>query len=53
MKNNPIVIKEDVLAVEAIKLMENNSITVLPVINDDLVPFGVIHLHALVSAGIA
>ncbi|CAM4448540.1 MAG: Arabinose 5-phosphate isomerase KdsD [Legionellaceae bacterium] len=41
------------LAAEALQLMELYKITVLIVINDDLTPVGIIHLHDLLQAGIA
>ncbi len=53
MIKNPRNIKQDALAAEAIKLMEDNSITVLPVVDDHCKPIGAIHLHDLVSSGLA
>lgn len=53
MTKDPKTTRPYLLAAEAIKLMEDHSITVLPVVKDDSVPFGAIHLHDLVSAGLA
>jgi CBS domain-containing protein len=33
--------------------MEDNAITVLPVVDDALKPFGALHLHDLVRAGLS
>jgi arabinose-5-phosphate isomerase len=42
----------DDLAAEALKLMEDKSITVLPVVEGNVV-VGVLHLHDLLRAGLA
>lgn len=52
MTKNPKSIDKDKLAVEALTLMEEHSITVLPVINSTNEPIGVIHLHDLIRAGV-
>ncbi len=49
---NPKVIKEDILASDALKFMEDNKIQLLPVVNEDGEIVGVIHIHDLVQAGI-
>jgi arabinose-5-phosphate isomerase len=49
---NPKVIKEDVLASDALKFMEDKKIQLLPVVNEDGEVIGVIHIHDLVEAGI-
>ncbi|MBT8149218.1 MAG: KpsF/GutQ family sugar-phosphate isomerase [Pseudomonadales bacterium] len=46
-------ITPDKLAAEALRIMQENSITCLVVINHDNEPCGVVHLHALIRAGIA
>ena len=52
MTSNPKSISVDALAAEALRLMEDNGITVLPVVDaEELV--GVIHLHDLIRAGLA
>lgn len=52
MSRNPITIKEDALAADALKLMEDHSIAVLPVVDEKHIPCGAIHLHHLVRAGL-
>jgi arabinose-5-phosphate isomerase len=49
---NPKTIKENILASNALKYMENNKIQLLPVIDDKENVVGVIHIHQLVEAGI-
>ena len=56
MNHNPKTIDVESLAAEALRLMEDNGITVLPVVENEkdthrLV--GVIHLHDLIRAGLA
>lgn len=52
MTRNPIVIGPDALAVEAITPMQTKEIMVLPVIDDQRRPVGMIRLHDIVKAGI-
>lgn len=52
MTKNPIVIEPDALAVEAIKPMQTKEIMVLPVIDEQRRPVGMIRLHDIVKAGI-
>lgn len=52
MTKNPIVIEPDALAVEAIKPMQAKEIMVLPVIDEERKPVGMIRLHDIVKAGI-
>ena len=52
MTKNPKFILENKLAVEALNLMEQYNITVLPVLNSASKPVGVIHLHDLIKAGV-
>jgi arabinose-5-phosphate isomerase len=49
---NPKTIKEDMLASDALKFMEDNKIQFLPVVDENENVVGVIHLHHLVEAGI-
>jgi len=49
---NPKSIKENILASDALKFMEDNKIQLLPVVDEDNNIKGVIHLHHLVEAGI-
>ena len=41
-----------VLAVEALNLMEENNITLLPVVDDKNKPVGILQMHDLIKAGI-
>ena len=53
MTPNCRTITNDMLAVEALNLMDDNSITSLVVTNSEKHPLGVIHLHHLLKSGIA
>lgn len=48
---NPITIKQHVLAVEALNIMEDQKINILPVINDVNEPIAMIHLHDIIKLG--
>ena len=52
MTSNPKSISVDALAAEALHLMQENGITVLPVVEAGQL-VGVIHLHDLIRAGLA
>jgi arabinose-5-phosphate isomerase len=52
MTRNPKTIVADSLAAEAVALMEQHTITCLFVLQNDRTPFGVIHLHDLLKAGL-
>ncbi len=52
MTKDPKFIYKDKLAVEALNLMEQYNITVLPVLDSDKTPVGVLHLHDLIKAGV-
>lgn len=43
---------DSALAIEALTLMQDKSITVLPVLNKNEEPVGIIHMHDLLKAGI-
>ena len=45
-------IKSSALAYDALALMQNKSIMVLPVLDDHSSPVGIIHMHDLLKAGI-
>jgi arabinose-5-phosphate isomerase len=47
MTKSPVTIERSVLAVQALKLMEERKITSLPVVEPDRVLAGVVHLHDL------
>ncbi len=52
MTHNPTTIAENILAAEALGIMEQKKITVLVVTDDQKQPAGVIHMHDLLRAGI-
>jgi len=55
MTKNPRSISSDILAVDAIKIMENsfkNEVTVLPVIDEDNHAIGLIKLHDIIQSGV-
>ena len=53
MNSSPRCIDEGSLAAEALRLMEDHGITVLPVVAEGNQIVGVVHLHDLVRAGLA
>ncbi len=53
MTCRPRHVDKDDLAVDVLRLMEENLITAAPVLDEDGRPIGAIHLHDLVKAGIA
>lgn len=52
MTRNPKRIVAGKTLHDALSIMEDNAITVLPVVNDESVPVGMIHLHDLVQLGL-
>ncbi len=52
MGKKPKTIKADKLAAEALRVLEDHSITSLVIIDDDDRPVGVIHIHDILKAGI-
>ena len=52
MTPDPVAIDSDRLAVEALNLMREKSITVLPVVDEQNQVNGVLHLHDLIRAGL-
>jgi arabinose-5-phosphate isomerase len=52
MNSSPNTIKAEILAAEALAIMEAKSITSLVAINEQRQPVGVIHLHDLLRAGL-
>jgi len=52
MTRRPKFIHRHRLATEALKMMEDHAITVLPVVDDENHPIGMVHIHDLVQAGI-
>lgn len=49
---NPITIRAELLAAEALKIMEDNKVNVLPVVNDYQEPVAMIHIQDVVKMGI-
>ena len=49
MTEEPKVISQDMFAEEALKIMEKNKITVLPVVNNGGKVVGIIHLHDILG----
>ncbi len=52
MIRNPKHVHPDTLGVKCVDLMETHKITIMPVIDDERRPVGMIHLHDLIRAGI-
>jgi arabinose-5-phosphate isomerase len=52
MTKNPKTIRPTMLAAQALKIMESYKITQLIVVETDLRPVGILHLHNLVEAGL-
>lgn len=52
MTTNPKTVKLGLLAVEALKIMEQYKITTLVITDQDNYPIGIIHMHDIVSAGV-
>lgn len=52
MTANPRQVAPDTLAVDALTLMEDHKITMLPVIDEDHRPIGMLHMHDLINAGV-
>lgn len=53
MTRNPKHVKQNTLAVAALEVMENFSITQLIIVDDSRKPVGMVHLHELVKAGLS
>jgi len=53
MTPEPKRITEEAYAASALNLMEKYSITALPVVDENNIPVGVIHVHDLLRAGVA
>lgn len=47
----PLSVKKEILAVEALNTMETKKVDVLPVVNDENEPIGMIHLHDITRLG--
>ena len=53
MTADPITIDREILAAEALHIMEEHSITALVAVDENKVPTGVVHLHDILKAGVA
>ncbi len=53
MKKNPKTVSADLLAVEALRIMEDNTITSIIVVDEGKRPQATIHIHDILRAGIA
>ncbi len=53
MTANCTTIRPDLLAVEALNIMEEKSITQLVATDDNNTPVGIIHMHQILKAGVA
>jgi len=52
MTENPISGSPEMLAVDALTLMEDHKITMLPIVDKDNSPVGMLHMHDLIKAGV-
>ncbi|MBN2461114.1 MAG: KpsF/GutQ family sugar-phosphate isomerase [Candidatus Cloacimonetes bacterium] len=52
MTANPKKVYATTNAVEALRLMEDHKITMLPVVNENNEPVGMLHMHGLIDAGV-
>ena len=53
MTVNCKTVGKNMLAAEALRIIEDNEITSLVALDDDGQPLGVVHLHDLIKAGLA
>ena len=53
MISNPVSIGPNALAAEALRLMEEKQVTVLPVVDDQQKILGIVHMHDLIRAGLS
>ena len=53
MTRTPRTTQEESLAAECLRIMEDNAITLLPVVDSQGKPVGAIHMHDLIRAGLA
>jgi arabinose-5-phosphate isomerase len=52
MSSNPKTINQDVLAAEALNIMEQSCITAVIIENEQKQPVGVVHMHDILRAGV-
>ncbi|MEP5764806.1 MAG: KpsF/GutQ family sugar-phosphate isomerase [Halieaceae bacterium] len=53
MTLNPITINPEILAAEALHIMEEHAISALVAVDEERRPLGVVHLHDILKAGVA
>jgi arabinose-5-phosphate isomerase len=51
MNSNPKIVKEEVLASDALKVMQQNNISQIVVVNDDAY-IGIVHIHDILKEGL-
>jgi arabinose-5-phosphate isomerase len=51
-KNPKFITDKNILASEALKIIEDNKIQLLLVLNEDKTLYGILHIHKLIEAGI-
>ena len=52
MSSNPKTVNSEMLAAEALRIMEDNSITALIIEDNEHHPIGVLHMHDILRAGV-
>lgn len=52
MIKDPMSLPPDKLAIDALNMMEDNKITMLPIVDEDNKPVGMLHMHDLINAGV-
>lgn len=52
MVESPKTMKKEELAVDALNLMEQYKITMLPIVDENNKPIGMLHMHDLIDAGV-
>lgn len=52
MTANPKAVTKQMLAIDALSLMEENKITMLPVVDEKGVMIGMLHMHDIIDAGV-
>ena len=53
MTHDCITISAEILAAEALQIMDEHKISALVVVDEGRQPVGAIHLHSLLKAGVA
>lgn len=53
MTKSPKTVKQNSYAAGALHTMEKYSITALPIVDENMMPLGILHIHDLLKAGVA